>query len=293
MDVAIEWVASPAERFEFKKADNTYLVLVSLPDETKNEDLIEFKLTATGKYESTNVTKDFTGYLLPFKPLQTAITIADAIKAEEGTQVTVRGVTAKARNNDRGFFIVDETGVIYVYDATKSEVLWKFQYGNEVLITATRSANNGTYSSNSVQLAFDADSIMTLMSIEVKPIPTAASILLTCTEFATWKKDGTEDYAGGLYKVEGYIEEYNQGNFKIYEVVDDAGKYIHFYASDQSVYTTEFAEYLADSTVEDMTTRSNIKVNVYLAVYDAKLENGVVKNWRVSPLLVERANNLK
>jgi len=291
VEVSLEYAATPEERFEFKKENNLYLVSINLPDSTKNEEQVAFKLTATAKYESSTATKEFEGFLMPAEPQEDVMTIAEAISSAEGTKVTVRGVTATARDNNKGFFIADETGAIYVF-AKNKDVMNQFQYGNEVQVTATRGVNNGSYNRSSVQLVFDADSTLALKSAEIKSVPTTAAQTLTCAEFTAWKKDGTEDYAGGFYKVEGYIAEYtgtsDSGTYKKYEVIDDNGKYINFYASNGDVFATEYADFLADATVDGSTKKSNIKVNVYLAVYDAKISNGNISSWRLAPLFVER-----
>lgn len=290
VDVSVEWEATVAtERFEFRKEEKTCFASVTLPDQTKNETEVKFKLVATGKYNSTTSTREFEGFLMPTstpKPDdENIMTIAEAVNAAEGTVVTVKGITATARNGNKGFFLVDDTAAIYVYDA-KSTAQGKFQYGNEVVVTATRGVNNGTYAYSGVQLVFGDDSTISVKSSTVKTIPTTAAIDLTVNDFKAWKKEKTSEYTGKLYKVTGKIAEYNPGSYKTYEIMDDNGGYISFYASDNTVYETEFAEYLADATVDGKTKKSNITVDVYLSVYDAKIDSGAVKNWRVSPLLV-------
>ena len=73
--------------------------------------------------------------------------------------------------------------------------------------------------------------------------------------------------------------------------MDDNGKYIQLYASDGSVYNTEFGAYFTEDNivVDGTTTKTKANYNVYIAVYDAKIEDGKIKSWRVAPLLVEAA----
>ena len=217
------------------------------------------------------------------------MTVAEAIEAEDGEVVTIRGITASARNGERGFFVVDETGAIYVYDKDGIAIN-QFKYGNEVQITATRSSNDGAYNKSSVQLTFDSNSRIDVKSLEVKSIPTAGAKALTCPEFSEWKKDGSEDYSGGFYKVTAKLAKYNPGSYTNYEIMDDDENFIQLYASDGTVYETEFAEYFAGETTvsaDGKTTSTVASYNIYIAVYDARIENGAIKNWRVAPLFVE------
>lgn len=294
VSVNVTWEGTPAARWNFRYETTTCFAEITLPDANKDEAAVEFTLKATGTYNGATATREFSGYLMPTAvtpPTEDSImTVAEAIEAEDGDIVTIRGITASARNGEKGFFVVDETGAIYVYDQ-KAQAINSFKYGNEVQITATRGANNGAYNKSSVQLVYDADSSISLKSSEVKAIPTAGAKALTCPEFASWKKDGSEDYSGGFYKVTAKLAKYSPGSYTTYEVMDDNGKYIQLYASDGSVYDTEFAEYFVEDNivVDGTTTKTKANYNIYLAVYDAKIDNGAIKSWRVAPLLVEAA----
>lgn len=293
VSVNVTWEGTPAERWDFSKYETNFCIAnVTLPDANKNESEVAFTLKATAKYNDAVATREFNGYLMPSTVTSgdETMTVEEVIAAEDGELVTVRGITASARNGNKGFFVVDETGAIYVYDKSGT-AMNSFEYGNEVQITATRGANSGTFSKNSVQLVFDGDSLITVKSSEVKPVPTAGAKALTCAEFAGWKKDGTEDYSGGYYKVTAKLAKYTPGSYTTYELMDDNGKYIQLYASDGSVYNTEFGAYFTEDNivVDGTTTKTKANYNVYIAVYDAKIEDGKIKSWRVAPLLVEAA----
>lgn len=293
VSVEVKWEGLPAERWEFRYETTTCFATITLPDANKDEDAVEFTLKATGTYNGATATREFTGYLMPstVSSNDETMTVAEAIAAEDGEVVTVKGITAPARDGDKGFYIVDKTAAMYVYDP-KAKAINNFAYGNEVQITATRSTLKLDYRENSAQLTFGDDSTLSLKSSEVKPIPTDSAINLTCTEFTGWKKDGTEDYSGKLFKLTAKLAMYNPGSYTNYEAIDDSGKYIQFYAKDGSVYATEFAEFFAgDTTVssDGKTTSTVANYNIYLSVYDAQVSNGAITKWRVCPLLVVAA----
>ena len=200
-----------------------------------------------------------------------------------GQSVTVTGVVVDARNNGKGFYIVDGTGAIYVYNYDgKAGVGTTIAWGTKVKLTAMRGENDGTYNKSSVQLVYNETAIITAMGKEAMPLTGAQD--LTITQFKAWKTDGTEDYSGGFYKVRGYLAKYTPSgkDYSNYELSDDAN-YIPFFAVDSTVYATELADYFAEgkTTTSGDTTKTTAQFDVYLAVYD----RSVYKNkWRVVPL---------
>ena len=284
--VTIEWAGEPAERFLFERNDNIVYANVTLPDET--EEAVPGKLVATAKYESATATREFPVTLMPTKKVDSnEKTIAEVKAVAVGETVTVTGVVVDPRNNGKGFYIVDGTGAIYVYDQSGAAgVGITIAWGTKVTLTAMRGENNGENNQSSVQLVYNETATITAKGKEAMPLTGAQD--LTITQFMAWKGDGSEDYSGGFYKVRGHLAKYsgtgNDGKpYTNYEVIDDAGNYIQFYATDSTVYATELADYFADgkTSKSGSTTKTTAQFDVYLAVYDRQPKKS---KWRVAPL---------
>lgn len=288
--VTIEWAGEPAERFSFERNDNIVYANVTLPDET--EEAVTGKLIATAKYESATATREFPVTLMPTKKINSnEKTIAEVKNATVGDTVTISGVLANARSN-AGFYVVDETGAIYVYDKSLTAGVGNtIPYGSKVTLTAMRGENKkGSDMLSSVQLVYNEVGTIKVIASN-QEIPTAGATSLTTSEFKKWKADGTEDHSGEFYKVRGKVAKYNPGSYTLYEVVDDGG-YIQFYGNTN---TKEMAaaideEYKAffesDTTVsaDGKTTTTNQTYDVYIAVLDRKLNSKNVWKWRMAPL---------
>lgn len=65
-----------------------------------------------------------------------SVTVAEAIAAEVGTNVTVKGIVGPSLVNQVGFYLIDNSGVIAVI--TTSETISQLQLGNEVVLQGTR-----------------------------------------------------------------------------------------------------------------------------------------------------------
>lgn len=65
------------------------------------------------------------------------VSVADAISAEDGETPIVRGIVAGSLTNQKGFYIVDETGAIAV--RTDSATVSALTQGDEVIVQGTRS----------------------------------------------------------------------------------------------------------------------------------------------------------
>ena len=103
---------------------------------TNNEGNATVSVTAT--YQSYTLTK--TVEITVQKPITyETITIAQAIAASDGTEVTVRGIVTSSLVNKSGFYISDDTGIIAV-QCTADE-LAKIEIGNEVIIKGVRAHN--------------------------------------------------------------------------------------------------------------------------------------------------------
>ena len=70
-----------------------------------------------------------------------AITVKEAIDAEDGEEITIKGIAGPSLVNQVGFYLIDETGVIAV--KTTSEALAEISLGNEVVFKGTKRKGYG------------------------------------------------------------------------------------------------------------------------------------------------------
>ena len=100
---------------------------------------ITVKGTYNGKEysETVTVTVDIPTEEIP------SITVGEAIDAELGTEVTVKGIVASSvANQPAGFYLIDESGAITV--RTDAETIAKLQVGDEVIIKGTKALSKDT-----------------------------------------------------------------------------------------------------------------------------------------------------
>lgn len=71
-----------------------------------------------------------------------SITVSEAIAAEKGTEVTVKGIVGPSLANQTGFYLIDESGVIAV--RTSADVMGTLKIGNEVIFKGTRTLSKDT-----------------------------------------------------------------------------------------------------------------------------------------------------
>ncbi len=93
-------------------------------------------ITVTGSYGGK--TYDTTVTIAVDIPVEEipSITVSEAIAAEIGTEVTVKGIVGPSLVNQTGFYLIDESGVIPV--CMTEEELAKVQLGNEIILKGKR-----------------------------------------------------------------------------------------------------------------------------------------------------------
>ena len=97
-------------------------------------------VTVTGTYggksysESVQITVD-----IPAPPAEAYPTVSDAIAADVGETVTVKGIVGPSLVNKVGFYLIDETGLIAVL--TDADTISNLKPGQEVVLKATRHIN--------------------------------------------------------------------------------------------------------------------------------------------------------
>lgn len=101
----------------------------------------EANVTITVNYNGTTATKTIK-VVREGEPTFEALTVAEAIVAEQKSTITVEGIVGPSLVNKTGFYLIDETGVISI-QMTK-ETLATLSQGNRVVIEGVRDQNNPT-----------------------------------------------------------------------------------------------------------------------------------------------------
>ncbi len=96
-------------------------------------------ITITGEYNGVTYSQDVTISVEIAQEDVQYPTVADAIAANVGDTVTVKGIVGPSLVNKTGFYLIDETGVIAV--ETDVDTLATMEIGHEVVLEATRGFN--------------------------------------------------------------------------------------------------------------------------------------------------------
>ncbi len=171
-----------------------------------------------------------------FKNIPDSITVAEAIKAEDGTEVVVRGIVMSGTVNQTGFYLNDGTGVIAVL--TNAETLKTISLGNEIIIKGTKN-HKTTKPDTMVGQIYIADA-----SVEVNLLgdhPFDESPFITNLSFEDIKgliNDVMVDQTTNVYQAKCYInkvEGSHSTNYYLSSTID--GKDIYLYAGSGSQYS--------------------------------------------------------
>ena len=92
-------------------------------------------ITVTGTYGEKQYSETVTVTVSIPKPIP-SITVGEAISAEIGEEVTVKGIVGPSLVNQTGFYLIDDSGVIAVI-LSETEMA-KVQLGHEVILKGTR-----------------------------------------------------------------------------------------------------------------------------------------------------------
>ena len=99
-------------------------------------------ITVTGSYGGKTYSGNITLNVTINKPVETYPTVADAIAAQVGDKVTVKGIVGPSLVNKVGFYLIDKSGVIAV--ETTAAVMETIEIGHEVVIEAKRGINTAS-----------------------------------------------------------------------------------------------------------------------------------------------------
>ena len=116
-------------------------------------------ITVTGSYNGIEYSNTVTVTVdIPEEEIP-SITVGEALNAEVGTEVVVKGIVGPSLVNQTGFYLIDESGVIAV--VLSSAELEKVQLGDEVILKGTKAIRVKDGSSDFGQVNLDACEILT------------------------------------------------------------------------------------------------------------------------------------
>ena len=116
-------------------------------------------ITVTGSYNGIEYSNTVTVTVdIPEEEIP-SITVGEALDAEVGTEVVVKGIVGPSLVNQTGFYLIDESGVIAV--VLSSAELEKVQLGDEVILKGTKAIRVKDGSSDFGQVNLDACEILT------------------------------------------------------------------------------------------------------------------------------------
>ena len=209
-DPAIELLTTlSSELLGFEGATITYTVDNNTVAQITSEDgklvfhLVEYgtvNLTVTATYGEYTMSK--TVAITFSEPQQfDYVSVKDAIDAEVGTTVTVQGIVGPSLVNQKGFYLIDETGLIAV-TMTETE-LANFEMGQLVIIQGLRDVKtkDGYEGHGQTQLK-DCTLLLNLYGTHDYSVDHLATDL-TFDEFYSFDK--VDDHTTEVYKIEAYI----------------------------------------------------------------------------------------
>ena len=143
-DIAAVNITGVTLTYASNNTDVVYFETVEGKTIMHTKDLGTAEVTITSTYKTFTANKKVT-IAVADAPKYDAVTVAQAIAAEEDSVVTVKGiVTNGQQNKNAAFFLSDETGIVAVEFANGAD-LALVKVGNEVVIKGTRThtLNNG------------------------------------------------------------------------------------------------------------------------------------------------------
>ncbi|MBQ6817873.1 MAG: InlB B-repeat-containing protein [Bacilli bacterium] len=126
-DVTLTYEAADTKIINFNNVDGK-VVMNALMNGTTDIIIIATYKTYTARADVT-VNIDLLGDV-------DAMTVKECLDSENNTECTVKGIVASSLVNQKGFYLIDETGVIAV--RTTDDVLADLQVGHEVIMKGTK-----------------------------------------------------------------------------------------------------------------------------------------------------------
>ena len=158
-------------------------------------------ITVSCTYNGYTYAEDVTIDVSLFADDATYPTVADAIAANVGESVTVRGVVGPSLVNKVGFYLIDRSGVIAVQ--TTAAVMETIEIGHEVVIEATRGINTASGKTFGQTCLKDAEVVLNKYGNYAYPTDAFAGDI-TVQEFYNLSVD--TDYTTCVYTMTATVE---------------------------------------------------------------------------------------
>ena len=145
-NIIISYQSSDTDVINFVQSDSGLIMHVTPAD-------VEVQVTLSASYKTYSYSKVLDITVSKPEISEDYLTVNEAIEADDGEEITVKGIVASGTVNQAGFYLVDETGIIAI--RTDSETLKKISLGNEVYMKGTRTHVVKDGSSNVGQSCID------------------------------------------------------------------------------------------------------------------------------------------
>ena len=238
-------------------------------DCTTTKDVI---VTATVKYDEQTLDKQFTihiGSLADFK----CVTVKEATAVAKDNKVIVRGIVGPSLVNQKGFYLIDETGVIAI--RTTDDVLNAVSIGDEVIISGVRaqwSEKNGLPGQTCI-----TDGVLEVNLYGDNDYPTTSFITDKDLAYIT-SLEATEDHSTEVYVVKATVVVPEGDNNRGTVELTDGTNTIQLYHSSASQYSWLFDYAGQELTYYLAPSNWNAKPSYKGCVLAVQLADGTIIN---------------
>lgn len=198
----------------------------------KTGDIGNAKVTAKASYVHNGQTLEATKEInisVEEAPAIEALTVKQAFDANVDTEVIVKGVVAGSAVNQKGYYLIDETGSIVV--KTSEDIKSLYSIGDEVIVKGKRAKHSKGNQS------YIADGELLVNNRGNHAIPTDSFITgKTATDL--FKTSTAEDHSGEVYTVEAQVSKVSTQYYTNYFATDDptGTEGLQFYAANGGQY---------------------------------------------------------
>lgn len=164
------------------------------------------------------------------EPEETYPTVADAIAANVGDDVTVKGIVGPSLVNKVGFYLIDESGVIAV--ETSKDVMETLEIGHEVVLEAKRGINTSSGKTFGQTCLKEAAVVVNYYGTHEYPTD-AFRGEITLADFYALSVD--TDYTTCVYTIKATVEVTSTAYYSSIKLVDN-GTSVQLYSSSAAQY---------------------------------------------------------
>ncbi len=188
-------------------------------------------ITVTATYNGKTYSEDVSITVKIAETSDTYPTVQDAINANVGETVTVKGIVGPSLVNRSGFYLIDENGVIAVI--TDADTLATLEIGNEVVIEGLRDLFHDGEGSHAGQIALTNSKVITNFYGNHDYPTTSFSGEISISEF--YNLDVTKQYSTTVYTMKATVlVEETQYSKNIY--LTDGSIKVRLYCSSANQY---------------------------------------------------------